>query len=178
VAITSAVTFDEWFNDVPGVNLATNVPLTLNETAPGSGNYEYISNEFFPINNQLFGNEGFPHNYHFTLETHTNFTYQPGQTVGFTGDDDVWVFINNQLVVDLGGVHGPASGNVNLDTLGLTPGNTYDFDMYFAERHTTGSNFQIQTAIQLNPNPVVPEPSSVLFGLAIAGVAMGRAKRR
>jgi hypothetical protein len=40
-----------------------------------------------------------------------------------------------------------------LDTLGLIPGNTYDFDLYFAERHTTSSVFHIQTSIVFNPNP-------------------------
>jgi fibro-slime domain-containing protein len=176
--ITSAATFAQWFDDVPGVNQTVNVPLMLDETAPGSGIYEYQNGDFFPIDGQLFGNEGNPHNYHFTLEGHTTFSYQAGQNFAFTGDDDVWVYINNQLVVDLGGVHGPASGAVNLDTLGLTAGDTYDFDIYFAERHTTGSNFRIQTGIQFDPNTAIPEPSTILFGAALSLVGCVRRNRR
>ncbi len=161
-AITSPATFAQWYDDVSGVNLTTTSPLTLTETFSGSGIYAYSNSSFFPIDGQLFGNEGNPHNYHFTLELHTSFTYQTGQTFNFTGDDDVWVYINNLLAIDLGGVHGAASSSVNLDTLGLTAGNTYDFDFYFAERHTSQSNLNIQTGIVFNPNSV-PEPSSILL---------------
>lgn len=151
-AISSTASFNQWYNDDATVNSKTIVPVVLGETAPGSGVYSFQSNAFFPIDGQLFGNQGRVHNYHFTLELHTTFTYRGGEVFQFTGDDDIWVFINNRLVVDLGGVHGAASGAVNLDTLGLTPGSTYAFDFFFAERHTTDSNFRLQTSIGLAPD--------------------------
>ena len=151
-AISSTASFNQWYNDDATVNLKTIVPLVLSETTPGSGVYSFQSNAFFPIDGQLFGNQGRVHNYHFTLELHTTFTYRGGEVFQFTGDDDIWVFINNRLVVDLGGVHGAASGSVNLDSLGLTPGSTYKFDFFFAERHTTESNFRLQTSIGLQPD--------------------------
>jgi fibro-slime domain-containing protein len=175
---TSEANFDQWYRDVAGVNLAGALTITLNETTPGSGVYEYINPAFFPIDGQLFGNQGRAHNYHFTLELHTSFTYQPGQVFNFTGDDDLWLFIDNQLVVDLGGVHGAVSGGVNLDTLGLTSGQNYDFDLFFAERHTSESNFKMQTTIELAS---IPDGGQTvwLLGLALGGVgAIGRRLRR
>lgn len=165
---SDASNFNQWYNDVAGVNKTSSFSMTFNEGP--SGVYSYISNSFFPIDGQGWGNQGNGHNYHFTLELSTMFTYQAGQTFNFTGDDDVWVFINGQRVIDLGGIHGAASASVNLDTLGLTAGNDYAFDFFFAERHLTESNLKITTSIQLQSNSV-PEPDS----LALLGLALGLA---
>lgn len=148
-SITSEDSFRQWYHDDEGTNWTTILPLTLSETAEGSGIYEYQSSDFFPIDNQLFGNQGRSHNYHFTLELHSSFTYRGGEVFTFTGDDDVWVFINDRLVIDLGGIHVARSASVNLDELGLTVGENYSFDFFFAERHTTESHFKIQTTIAL-----------------------------
>ena len=86
----------------------------------------------------------------------------------FTGDDDLWVYIDNALVIDLGGVHGALTGSVSLDTLGLTIGDTYNFDLFFAERHTVASTFRIDTSIGLVDNRQVPAPGvAALFGVGL-----------
>ena len=144
--------FDQWYRDTPGVNLAATLPLTLSLIA-GSGAlpiYSYSNGSFFPINGQLFGDTpGTSLNFHFTYELHARFTYSPGQVFSFTGDDDLWVYIDNHLVINLGGVHPAESASVNLDSLSLIAGRNYDLDLFFAERHTAASSFRVDTSIVL-----------------------------
>lgn len=146
---TGQANFDQWYRDVAGVNM--NLPTEIALVDQGDGTYVYDNPAFFPIDGQGFGDEGNSHNYHFTLEMHTQFVYQGGEVFTFRGDDDLFTFINGRLGIDLGGVHGPLEGSIDLDAmagaLGIVPGGTYDLDFFFAERHTSESNFRIETTI-------------------------------
>lgn len=214
-SIYSADSLAQWYTDVENVNQSKthNIKLSNGKEEKG-GIYTYSSNAFYPINDKMFGNQGLSRNYHFTFELNTKFTYKPGQTFNFTGDDDVWVYINGVRVIDLGGVHGAVNGEVVLfdgkafvlkdhiptstpggivkemtstmrsqmatkwKNAGLSgKGSSSDWSKYnyidlqlgedapctlaffFAERHTTESNFRIDTSIELveiKPTMVAP----------------------
>jgi fibro-slime domain-containing protein len=159
---------DAFFNDVPGVNMKTTKSLVLRPCTDEeyTGYWEIDSSigpngeeldGYFPIDNELFGNkytwEGEEwddgHNFHFSVEIHTRFKYVQNARFWFSGDDDVWVYFNGRLVIDLGGVHGEMEQEIELDEiaadLGIKVGDVVDFDMFYMERHTTGSNMRIRT---------------------------------
>ncbi|MEB2312699.1 MAG: fibro-slime domain-containing protein [Sorangiineae bacterium] len=142
-------TFDQWYRDVSGVNQSK--PLVLQLTDMGGGVFTFQDDDFFPIDGELFGNQGRDHNFHFTYELHTKFVYRGGEVFTFTGDDDLFTFINGRLAIDLGGVHGAQTSSVDLDArageLGLSVGGTYELEVFAAERHTSESHFRIDTTI-------------------------------
>ena len=164
--------FSHWFNDTPSVNRSKSISILLdNSLSSDSRVYTFVDNSFFPIDRDLFGNQGRSHNYHFTFEMHSEFRYQGGEVFKFEGDDDVWVFIDNKLVIDLGGVHGLLADQVKLDTLGLELGQTYPFDLFFAERHTIGSHFRMETSIDFaKEEPSHPDSSGFFNDLPVEGL--------
>jgi fibro-slime domain-containing protein len=148
--------FSQWYLDVPDVNQGVLSTLTLKKGADGV--YSYDNTSFFPLDGQGFGNYGSTnHNFHFTSEVRYWFEYHADNnaTLTFNGDDDVWVFVNGKLTVDISGTHGRAEDSVvvNAQTvdmdgnlLGLVEGEIYEIVVFQAERNTNASTYGLSLA--------------------------------
>jgi fibro-slime domain-containing protein len=151
LTVASSESFYAWYHDVPDVNTSLRLDLPLKPATDRPGLFIYDNHDFFPIDNQLFGNEGMDHNYNFTLAASANFTYTGNELFTFTGDDDVFVFINRHLAIDLGGVHNAETATVNLATRAqefeISIGSRYPIHIFFAERHPVLSDFVVETSI-------------------------------
>lgn len=121
-------------------------------------------NTFWPIAGEgydaLYGNTtsanraGYTGNGNFALVGSAQFTYKENDYFYFSGDDDVYLFINGKLAMDLGGAHGVCYKEINLsdldaDTYGLVAGEVATFTFFYMERCSDNSNFSMRTNIDL-----------------------------
>ena len=97
-----------------------------------SSNGEQDKYGFFPFNETSKTGKADTYNYGFGAKLEFNFRLTKDGTVkdnkgnkvpiefNFSGDDDVWVFIDGKLALDVGGAHSPATGTLNFNTLKAT----------------------------------------------------------
>jgi fibro-slime domain-containing protein len=146
---TTAANFDQWFQDLPGVNQRTDVAIDVHQSREGTAIYPYISDMLshnFIDATFGFGDEGFtgpvagtsvrvPANLSYTYELATSFTYTGGERLRVANRDDLWVFIDRRLVHENAGPWSAPNRRVlELDGLGLVAGQSYDLHVFGAFR--------------------------------------------
>lgn len=162
----SADSFRDWYRD-SSRNLAVLDFLTLARVG-ASTSYRFETDAFFPLDGRGFDVPGSPtdemysepHNYGFSTEVHTWFQYQGDEVLNFSGDDDVWVFVDGRLCLDVGGLHPAVSEVMSFAAPGaaataqnvaivtacrarLVAGRIYELAVFHAERRCCQSNFRL-----------------------------------
>jgi fibro-slime domain-containing protein len=122
--------FGMWYVDNA---LSKTVVETLTLMPIMGGAFRFNDDAFFPLDGKGWAIGAAGPNFGFTSVTRTWFEYNGTSTLTFVGDDDVWVFINKKLAVDLGGTHQQSSGSITLDPMNghgfacdfVAPGNAF-----------------------------------------------------
>ena len=157
---TTRENFDQWYRDVAGININFEKSIPLTPDPARAGFWVYDSDAFYPLgNDEGWGNQYLDHNQDFTTEIHVSFPYKGGETFTFRGDDDLFLYVNGRLAIDLGGVHDALMGTVDLDArageLRLEIGKMYQMDIFHAERHCCQSTFHLETTLSCINNIIV-----------------------
>jgi fibro-slime domain-containing protein len=132
-----------WRANTPGV-VVTKDSLTFKHK--GDNVYEYLNRRFFPLGEN---------NYGFAVHMQRKFKYVAAgtktQIFSFAGDDDAFVFLNGNLVLDFGGIHNPRFGFFVLGTeavrYGIREGDEVTIDFFLAERMPSGTQAIISTSV-------------------------------
>ena len=151
--------YHSWYRDTALSKTFVSTLLLTRNTSDGT--YGFDTNAFFPLDTapaadkwpETEGDDAnVQHDFLFTSQLRIPFQYKGGEQLIFKGDDDVWVFLNNRLVVDIGGVKNTRTdqitlGSASTDTSGaplnLVVGDMYEFVVFQAERNPTKSTYQI-----------------------------------
>ena len=160
--------FYRWFHEISGISKRYDRTITFNRKG-NTNAYIYGGSGIFPLDDitnnadSVSRNDSNSKKHNFNFTAHMSIPIKAemnGQeTFSFSGDDDVWVYLNGVLVMDIGGLHEAIGGSFTINTdgtitstvqnhtksidAGLIKNRVYTLDFFYAERSTSESNTEI-----------------------------------
>jgi len=146
--------FSQWFRTMNNVNSEIPIDLIFEPIYSVKDVYFYSNSNYFPIDHQGFGNwRRTGHNYHFTTEIKTKFEYTKGTYFSISGGDNIFVYINKKLAIELKGSRlqfATIEFGDEIETyFNLEIGEKYELYIFQAKRLITPSIFKIETSLAL-----------------------------
>ena len=157
------------------------------------GDYRYETESYYFADDGILtlteGGDSYEgRNFNYVMASNGEFVYMEEENLffEFEGDDDVYLFLNGQLVLDIGGAHGITKAKIDVNeyvtwardeveekgenaseqakALALTEGEICQFDFYYMERHGYGANCRIVTNMHVTDPKLKVEKSAQQFG--------------
>ena len=157
------------------------------------GDYRYETESYYFADDGILtlteGGDSYEgRNFNYVMASNGEFVYMEEENLffEFEGDDDVYLFLNGQLVLDIGGAHGITKAKIDVNeyvtwaraeveekgenaseqakALALTEGEICKFDFYYMERHGYGANCRIVTNMHVTDPKLKVEKSAQQFG--------------
>ena len=190
--------FYQWFHEVDGKSWQSESEITFYKQTDNKYTYDGAKGtgegrQIFPLDNVKDGNPIYErtcisnhecHNYHFTaqMSVPVRINASGAERFDFAGDDDVWVFLNGKLVLDIGGVHDRRTGYFMVNTdgtitsyvdgkiyrenynVGIKSGDVVELKFFYAERNTSEANILITISDMEWPISANAKLSATMFG--------------
>ena len=127
-----------WFSAVEGKSAAYSGNIKLEYRSDEGAEFSFKSDEFYPLDQAEFsqgdGVNKDGHNHLFTLNLAVPFTARANGSESFeiTADDDTFVFVGNELAIDMGGIHEATTGRLAINEAGEVYTGTMDEELAYS----------------------------------------------
>jgi len=128
--IPTGDSFSDWFRSESPRNLHYEGKLELKKQLETDSNgnpvFRHFDDKFFPVDGRGFGAEGQRdcytnalRNYGFTAAVRTSFNFSGQENMAFAGGEELWVFVNRQLAIQV--FHDPLNSTIPCASINLSP---------------------------------------------------------
>ncbi|MGL1904301.1 MAG: hypothetical protein OCC49_19360 [Fibrobacterales bacterium] len=150
---------EEWWTEAEFNKVNTTIPFLY----VGNGTYQYWDNNFFPLDSpEATWKDPDTLNYYFAAHFQHTFLYDgtPNQLFEMGGEDDIFVYLNGTLVIELGGPQYGLLDTFSLSEefqqLGIEVGDSITLDFFIAERKMLNSKAYMSITAPCFFNNILP----------------------